>query len=172
MFQQLESMRSITQESKVMELQLEKDKCFSHEGEKLSVFCVSCQMCICHLCALFVGQVRPSRKSRTSSPNNTSFPCQIWWISLNFSWAVIYDNILLDSFSPNFDDRISFYSNIWIPIAAGPLMMNCKSCDIPFLLDYISWPPPWLFLMTYQAPSASGYTPTNDPLLIDLSCLK
>ena len=32
-------------------------RCVHHEGEKLSVFCISCQMCICHLCALFVGQV-------------------------------------------------------------------------------------------------------------------
>ncbi|KAL5255479.1 hypothetical protein ACHWQZ_G010899 [Mnemiopsis leidyi] len=54
--QQLESMRSLNHESKVMERQLERDKCVHHEGEKLSVFCISCQMCICHLCALFVGQ--------------------------------------------------------------------------------------------------------------------
>ncbi|XP_063675113.1 E3 ubiquitin-protein ligase TRIM37-like isoform X3 [Bolinopsis microptera] len=54
--QQLESMRSLNHESKAMERQLERDKCVHHEGEKLSVFCISCQMCICHLCALFVGQ--------------------------------------------------------------------------------------------------------------------
>jgi len=51
--QQLDSMRVV--QTQIKESEADKDKCEQH-FEKLSVYCISCRTCICHLCALFVGQ--------------------------------------------------------------------------------------------------------------------
>jgi tripartite motif-containing protein 37 len=62
---QVENLQIMANKSSVISNLNDKDLCPTHNEEKLSVYCWTCKICICHKCALWGGESTRSDQSRS-----------------------------------------------------------------------------------------------------------